>query len=327
MIPGLIFVVIILSMVLIKSAEMVIVAIRRISKSSGASSFTIAAMILALGTSFPELFVGITSAIEKSPNLSLGVVIGSNIANIALVGSMAAIFAGRVHVYGEYLKRDVFVAFIAGILPVALIMDGNLNRVDGLILLSMYFAYATGFFKKRYSQIGREQQEESFVHKFFRKFNNIETIQSKEFARLFVGIALLLFSSDAIVKISISITANANIPLFVVGLFVVALGTSLPELAFSFRSLEDHEPSMFFGNLLGSTIANSTLIVGLTTLIHPVRIFAFNQYAISVVFFVIIFLLFWFFIRTKHRLDRWEAFVLFATYIVFALLEFRQVSL
>lgn len=321
MIPGLIFVVFILSFVLIKAADMVVVAIRRIAKDTHTGIFTISAIILALGTSFPELFVGITSAIEGSPSLSLGVVIGSNIANIALIGSLAAIYTGRVFVQGEYLKRDVLIAFVAGILPIALVADKQLGRVDGLILLSIYFAYATGFFRQRYEQIGREQQEESFVYRFLRQFNHINSKKTKEFGRLFVGVALLLASSDAIVKVSSLLANYANIPLFVIGLFVIAVGTSLPELAFSVRSLTEHEPSMFFGNLLGSTIANSTLIVGITSVIRPISVVAFNQYLTSAAAFVMVFLSFWFFIKTKHRLDRWEAVLLLSIYVVFFILE------
>lgn len=321
MIPILTTFIIILSLVLIRSADLVVVAIRRISKKMKASNFTVAALVLALGTSFPELFVGITSAIEQKPNLSLGVVVGSNVANISLIASTAALFTGRVHVYGDYLKRDVAVAFVAGILPVILVLDKYLGTVDGLVLISMYFAYATGFFKKRFEQIGREQQEESFFYRFIRKVNHVQKVETREFAKLFVGIALLLASSDLIVKSSVKLAEMANIPLFVIGLIVIALGTSLPELAFSFKSLSEHEPQMFFGNLLGSIIANSTLVIGITALIRPIQIVAFNEYLTSIIYFVAAFLTFWFFIKSKHRLDRWEAGMLLSLYLSFMLIE------
>lgn len=323
MIPGLIFLILVFSFILIKSADLVIIAVRRISRNLHAGVFGISAIILALGTSFPELFVGITSAIENSSNLSLGVVLGSNIANIALVAGFSAFLTGRVRVHGSYLKYDVWVALIAGLLPILLIFDQVLSRVDGLILLSVYLAYATGFFRRRYVQIGQEQAEEGFVYRFLRKFNHqINGKEAKEFGRLFAGIALLLFSADAVVNLSQKLAENANIPVFLVGLFVLAIGTSLPELAFSFRSLKDREPSMFFGNLLGSTIANSTLVIGMAAVISPIRIMAVNEYLMAISAFVLIFLSFWYFIRTKHRLERWEAFVLLAFYIIFVVVEF-----
>lgn len=323
MIIGLIFLILVFSFILIKSADLVIIAIRRISKNLHTGVFSISAIILALGTSFPELFVGLTSAIENSPNLSLGVVLGSNIANIALVAGFSAFLTGRVRVHGSYLKYDIWVALIAGFLPILLIFDQTLSRVDGLILLSVYLAYATGFFRRRYVQIGQEQAEEGFVYRFLRKFNHpINGREAKEFGRLFAGIALLLFSADAVVNLSQKLAENANIPVFLVGLFVLAVGTSLPELAFSFRSLKDREPSMFFGNLLGSTIANSTLVIGAAAVISPIRIIAVNEYLMATIAFSLIFLSFWYFIRTKHRLERWEAFILMSFYIAFIVAEF-----
>lgn len=324
MIPGLIVLILLLSLVLIKSADMVIVAIRRLSRNTGTKTFVLSAIIIALGTSFPELFVGVTSALENSSSLSLGVVLGSNIANIALIGGVTAFIVGKVGVHGDYLKHDVWIALAAGIAPLVLILDSQLSRVDGAILVTIYLAYAAGFFRHRYVQIGREQAEEGFIYRFLRKFSHIDSHKTKEFGRLFVGVALLLFSADVIVRLSTTLAGYANIPLFLIGVVVLALGTSLPEFAFSLRSLEEHEPSMFFGNLLGSTIANSTLIIGVVSLISPVKIFAINEYVVAVLAFVIVFLTFWFFIRSKHRLDRWEAGVLLLLYFCFLFLEFTK---
>lgn len=300
---------------------MVVVAIRRLSRQTQTKVFTISAIVLALGTSFPEFFVGITSALEGTPTLSLGDITGSNIANIALVGGLTAFSVGRVRVYGEYLKRDVWIALVAGMLPLILLLDRTLSRVDGLILLAVYMGYATSFFRARFIQIGREQQEESFIYRFVRKFNHMDSHKKKELGRLFAGIAIILFSADAIVRLATYLASLANIPNFVIGLILLAVSTSLPEFAFSLRSLEEHEPSMFFGNLLGSTIVNSTLVIGTVSIIHPIEIHAVNEYFIAVAFFIMIFLSFWYFIRTKHRLDRWEAAMLLVLYATFVIAE------
>ena len=321
MVPALIIALIFFSFILIKSADMVIIALRRISKSSHTGVFALSAIILALGTSLPELFIGVTSAIEKSPSLALGVVLGSNIANIALVGGITALVVGKIEVHGSFLKRDVFISLIAGVLPIILILDGELSRVDGLVLLAAYAAYASSFFKSRYLEIAQEHKKESFFYRFIRKFNNIDSRRTKEYGRLFVGIAFLLFSADAIVKVSEALAVSANIPVFVIGLIVLAIGTSLPELAFSIRSIEDRQPSMFFGNILGSTIANSTLILGLTSLIHPIVVGAVSEYLIAASVFVLVFLFFWAFIKSKRQLDRKEAVVLLFLYAAFLIFE------
>lgn len=312
------------SFVLIRAADLTIVSIKKIGARTHTGIFAISALILAVGTSLPELFVGFTSAVEGTPNLTLGVVVGSNIANIALVGGAAALYAGRVRVASNYLKRDVAIALIAALAPVLLILDGGLNRIDGLVLLAIYGSYASSFFRKRYMEVARgvKKETETGLHTMLREFNILDSKNSREYGKLFVGIALLLLSSDLIVKFSKMLAESAGVPLFLVGLFVLAIGTSLPELAFSYRSLKDHEPSMFFGNLLGSTIANSTLIIGIAAVISPVQLRAFQEYLIATGAFVIIFAAFWHFIRSKHRLDRWESAILLVLYGLFVVLEF-----
>lgn len=313
---------VVFSFVLIKAAEWVIVALRRIARKTHTGVFAISAIILAIGTSLPELFVGITSAIEKSPNIALGVVLGSNIANTALVTGLIAVVVGRINIHGDYLKRDVFLALVAGLLPLALLADGTLGRIDGLILLSAYAAYASSFFKSRFTEIAHEHTKESFFFRFWRQINHIDFNVTKEYGRLFVGVGLLLFSGEMIVRNAQGLATSLGVPIFVIGLVVLAIGTSLPELAFSLRSVEDGQPSMFFGNLLGSTIANSTLIVGVTSVIAPIEVVAFGDYAKAVLAFVVVFLCFWAFIRSKHRLERWEGALLILFYLIFVVVEF-----
>lgn len=311
------------SFLLIKSAEWIVVSLRRIAKKSRIGVFAISAVILAVGTSLPELFVGITSAIEQTPNISLGVILGSNIANTALISGIVALIAGRINVHGEYLKRDVFAALVAGLLPLALMADGILGRVDGLVLLFVYASYTASFFKEKFLEITSERDKESFFYRFFREINHIDFDISKEYGKLFVSLAVMLFSSQMIIETSQKMAISLGISVFVVGLIILALGTSLPELVFSLKSVKSGEPKMFFGNLLGSTIANSTLITGLTAVISPINIVSFSDYRNAVIAFIVVFVAFWFFIRSKHRLDRFEALILILIYIIFLYFEIK----
>jgi len=321
MILALILSIYILSFVLIKSADQMVLAIRHLSKSSG-GSFVLSALLLAIATSFPELFVGISSAVGKSPSLSLGNILGANIANLSLVAGIAAFTVGRVNVHGTFLKRDVLVALIAGLLPLVLVLDGQLSRVDGIALLLLYAAYASSFFKTRFEEIAKEIEEKTFVHKFFRKITHIDGNKTKEWGRLILAVGVLLVSANLIVRIAGQLAEIANIPVFLIGLIIISLGTTLPELGFSLRSLEDKEPTMFFGNLLGSIIANSTLIIGLAATIYPIKIVAIEEYAVAAGFFLLIFLTFWFFIKSNMKLERWEAAVLLLLYLAFVVVEF-----
>lgn len=312
----------IFSLFLIKAAEWVIVSLRRIAKKTKFGVFAISAIILAVGTSLPELFVSITSSLEGIPELSLGVVLGSNIANTALIVGVVALVMGKINVHGDYLKRDVFMSLVAGLLPLGLMADGILGKVDGLILLFVYASYTAGFFKDKFSEITDEHNKESFFYRFLREMNHIDFDLTKEYAKLFLSLAVLLFSSEMIINASKGLAIAFNVPVFVISLIVLAIGTSLPELAFSIRSVKNGEPKMFFGNLLGSTIANSTLIVGLASVITPIKINSFSDYRNAIIAFVVVFLTFWYFIRSKHRLDRWEGLILVLIYIIFIVIEF-----
>lgn len=310
------------SFLLIKASEWTILSLRRIARKSNVGVFAISAIILAVGTSLPELFVSITSAIESTPQIALGVVLGSNIANTALITGMVALLLGRINVHGEYLKRDVLIAMVAGLLPLGLMADGILGRVDGLILVFVYLAYVASFFKDKLNEIVDENNQESFFYKFLREINHIDFDKTKEFGKLFLSLALLLFSSEMIISASNSFAVSIGIPVFIISLVLLSIGTSLPELVFSLKSIKSGEPKIFFGNLLGSTIVNSTLIIGVASVIHPIKIDSFVNYTNAIITFFVIFLTFWMFIKTKHRLDRWEASILVLMYILFIVLEF-----
>jgi len=312
----------VLTFVLIKVSDHVVIAVRRLSRATHISAFVLSVIILSIGTTLPELFVSTTSALNGLSSLSLGVILGSNIANIALVTGIAALTMGSIRVDSNFVKREIWMALAAGALPILLIVDGRLSRVDGLILLAIYAAYTTSFLKIKFREIIESNKKENFVYRFWRRLNHIESTRTKEYGRLFIGIAILLFCADLIVKTAISLASLVGVPVFLIGIVFVAIGTSLPELAFALRAVKDKEPTMFFGNLLGSTIINSTLIVGLAAVISPIQVVAFNEYLVSGIFFVAAFLVFWYFIKSKLRLERWEAAILLGLYLFFVLLEF-----
>ncbi len=309
------------SLLLIKAADMLVVGLRRLSNNTQSGMFAMSAILLAIGTSFPELFVALTSSLEGTPNLSLGNVLGANIANLSFVAGLAGLLGGRVRVHGNFLKKDLAYALIAGLLPLIFVLDGTLSRVDGLILLTIYGAYASSLFRKEYSEVAEEHRKEGTLYRFFRILNVTQDGKSKEYLRIFLGIALLLLSSDIITKLAKTLAVDLNIPVFLVGLIVLSIGTTLPEVAFAIRSIIDREPTMFFGNMLGSIIANSTLVVGVAATISPITVVAFDEYWKAAAMFVIIYTLMWFFIRTKRTLERWEAGVLLMLFAIFVLIE------
>jgi len=192
--------ILIFSFLLIKATDILVISLKSISSRTKIGKFAITSLLLALATSLPELFVGLTAALEGKPSLALGNVVGSNIANISLVIGGAALLGGTVTVRGEFLKKDVFYAFLAGAAPMVLLIDKNLTRIDGLILLALYAFYNIWILSKRQKKLAeaRDGEGEDFVRRFLRKLNHKG--MKRDLAWLFLGVALLLFSADILVK-------------------------------------------------------------------------------------------------------------------------------
>jgi len=294
--------------------------LNKLSRISGIGKFALTSFLLALATSFPELFVGITSALEKHPILALGNVLGANIANLSLVIGGAAFLGGSIAVVGDFLKQDIFYAFLAGGLPLIFLMDDRLSRVEGLLLLAIYGVYNFTVLKGE-----RRSKRKQTVRKFFQRMNHSHV--DRHLAWLFFGIALLIFSADNLVKIGVLVAESFQVPVLLIGLFLISIGTTLPELSFGLKAVIKKESAMIFGNLLGSIVANSTLILGLVALIQPIYLDGgFKVYLVASIAYIVIFVIFWFFVRTKKKLERWEGAVLLLAYFVFMFFEFWRLD-
>jgi cation:H+ antiporter len=310
-----------LSFILIKATDILIVNFVSLSQKTRLRKFALTGLILGLATSLPELFVGLSSAFEGESILSLGNIMGANIANLSLVVGGAALLGGTVVVRGDFLRRDIFYAFLAAASPMLLLSDRVLSRLDGLILLVFYVFYQVIVFNEHSSRLRKKEIKRP--QRLLRIFNLRSKTAKKEVVWIFLGIILLLFSADALVRIAVKLATAFNLPLLLVGLLIVAVGTTLPELVFETEALRKRQSSMFLGNLLGSIVANGTLVIGLVALISPFRIQNLESYLLSMMAFLLIFAIFYLFVRTKHRLERWEASLLLLVYLLFVFLEFR----
>ena len=307
------------SFLLIKATDILLINLKRLSSRTRLGEFAITGFLIALATSLPELFVGISSALEGVPNLSLGNVIGSNIANLSLVIGGAAFLGGALGVKGRFVRRDVFYAFLAGAAPMMLLVDRHLSRIDGVILLALYGFYNFSVFAEQKKRVV-EADGEKVIHWILRRLNHAG--QSRDIAWIFMAVALLIFSSDMLVRQAVVFGKFLQLPILLIGLFLVAVGTSLPELAFQLKAVRQRRPQMAFGDLLGSVVANGTLIIGVTSLLAPIKIMAFSEYLLATLAYVVIFGLFYLFIRTKQKLERWEGAILVLAYLVFVVAEF-----
>lgn len=302
------------SVILMKATDILVTSLKKLSQTTHLGKLALTSFVVALATSLPEFFVGIASGLENKPNLGLGNVIGSNIANLSLVIGGTALVGGSMTVVGDFLQRDIFYTFLAGSLPLILLLDNNLSRIDGLILLVVYAWYVATVlnFKKK----------ESCLNGIIKRLGTRES--EGQLSWVFIGIIMLIFSADMLVNISFQIAKMFEVPLLLVGLFLLSIGTTLPELSFGIKAARQHQIAMVFGNLLGSVVANSSLILGVIALLAPIKITYLQEYLLATTFFVLIFGVFYFFVRSKHKLERWEGGLLFIAYLLFAAVEFLR---
>lgn len=309
------------ALLLMKSTDIIIEALRQLVVSFQVSPYGAAAFLLAFSTSLPELVVGIAAAVNGNGSLALGNIVGSNIANVSLVLGGAALVSGSLRATDAFLRREVFYVFLAGSFPLLLLVDKELSRVDGLVLMAVYVLYNwTVLEKKRKMVVTGVVKDEPMWHRVLVRIGKPKV--EKNMGKLTMGVAMLIISAYILVQLAGYLATALGVPALLVGLFVVAVGTSLPELAFEVTAIAKREVQMAFGNILGSVVANSTGILGLIALVSPLGLGeGLPAYLVATLAFVGIFFIFWALVWTKHRLERWEGGLLVLVYLVFVMVE------
>lgn len=310
--------IVVFSLGLMQATGWLVGAVERLSWKTHWDKFGLAAFLVATATSLPELLVGVSAALEGRSALPLGNVLGSNIANVSLVVGGAAVIGGSIGVVGEFIKRDFFTAFLAGSLPLLMLVDGQLSRVEGGVLVVVYALYNFMTLGERRSYARRSRGPVFF--RLVRRLRDWDT--DKEVGWIVVSGMVMVVMAQLLVKTAVAMAEVASLSVFIVGLLVVSVGTVLPELAFEIEAIRKREAGMVLGNLLGTIVTNATLILGVVSLIAPVTLVSgINPYLVATVAFVVVFGVFWLLVRTKKRLDRWEGVVLVLVYLVFAYWE------
>jgi cation:H+ antiporter len=309
----------------IKSADIFLISLQKLARSNHVQIFALSGLVAAVGTSLPELFVGVTSALAGKSDFILGVVIGSNITMISLVIGLSTLIGGGLAFVGDFVGKDFFKTFLISLAPFVLLFDGNLSKIDGLILLLIFLLYHySTFHEKRHRFRKNRFNLLKAIKEFLAKFTRLST--RKQLIWGGIGIIMLIVSSEVLVQISIVITRDFNLPIWFVGMVFIGLGTSLPELVLQIKAGRKEQTGIVFGNLFGSLIANATLVLGISTLIYPIEITNFAPFLRAGIFFILSFGLLWFFVRTKYKLQRWEGLVLSIIYILFLIGELTSSS-
>jgi cation:H+ antiporter len=294
------------------SGELIMAGLIRAARFLSWREFVVTFFIISFATSIPELFIGIFSVLNKIPELSLGGIVGANVINLTLVIALATLVTKTGITAKSRVIQDsaIFTIFIA-ILPLLLILDGILTRADGIVLISVFIFYNFWLFsrKERFVKIYDGEKVKNFKIFF------------TDLVKIIIGIIILLMATGGIVKSAAFFVKELNSTLALVGILIVGLGTSLPDLYFAFASAKKGETWMVLGNTMGSIIISTTLILGVVVLLSPIEIPNFSPFAVARIFLIISALLFLFFIQSGKKISKNEGYFLLLVYIVFVVVE------
>ena len=286
--------------VVIKSADWLTSGAVGLAERIGVPQIIIGLTIVAMGTSMPEFFVSLMSAINGTPDLAVGNIVGSNIFNALLIVGCAAMVA-PITIQHTTVKKDIPVAVFASLLLMGMTLDGHISRIDAAILFGVFIAYIGITLRAAKTEDDTADEEKKPMPVL------------KAVMLVVVGLAGLVIGSDVFVDNATSIAHTMGISDAVIGLTIVAGGTSLPELATSVVAAKKGNSGIAIGNVLGSNVFNILMILGITGLITPMTISGIT--VIDLAMMVISMILLWLFSFTKYRIERWEGVVLTAIFI------------
>ncbi len=301
--------------ILIVGADLLVRGSSRLAAAFGVSPLVIGLTIVAMGTASPEIAVSLKAAASGQGDLTLGNVLGSNIFNILFILGITSMIAPIV-IAEQLIRKDAPILLGVSLLTVALVLDGNLGAMDGAILLLLLVVYIFFALKQTSSESKDVQKEyaEEYAKKESRTTKNI----LKNILFIVVGLGLLVWGSNWLVESAVLIAKVLGVSELVIGLTIVAVGTSLPEIATSVIAALRGESDIAVGNAVGSNIFNLLGVLGISALVSPDGVLVAQQvlqFDLPVMVFVAFVTLPIFYI--DNRISRIEGGLLFSYYILY----------
>ncbi|WP_297518256.1 calcium/sodium antiporter [uncultured Clostridium sp.] len=302
---------------LIKGADFFVDGASSIAKKVGIPSVIVGLTIVSIGTSAPELSVSLTSAMNGSNGLAVGNVLGSNIFNTLIVLGATALVSPLI-IKKNLVKFDLLLSLAVTVLLYILIFifggTGSLSRVEGVILLAIAVIYI-GFliYSSKKSTANEDENDDR------ENYKDVKVVPKVLFSIL--GVILIVFGGDLVVKNASAIAISLGMSEKLIGLTIVAIGTSLPELVTSVVAARKGENGIALGNVLGSNIFNIVLILGLSSVISPIAVggaLAFDLILLIVITLILVLSIILNKKESKH-ISKKEGFVLIFVYIVYTI--------
>ena len=294
--------------ILIRCAKYAIRYSSKIARALHMPEFIVSFFIIAIFSVLPEATVAVMSAIQGDPELGFGTLLGSNVADLTFVFGIVALFSsGGIKVKSKILRDDLFYLILL-LFPLILGFDGTLSRVDGIVLLGLgsLFFYRIYRESKRFSKKFTAAKREPFT---------------KSMLLLLLSLVILATSAFFTVKYAENFATDIKIPAMLIGVTILAFGTSLPELTFSIKAIRKKHDQLALGDILGTVVTDGTILLGIIAIICP---FSYAPYKIYIlggaVFLAAVFA--FSFMKSDKSINKKEGMILILFYIVFIIIQF-----
>lgn len=299
---------------LIWGADRFVFGAAALANNLGISPLVIGLTIVGFGTSAPEMLVSAIAAFNGNPEIGVGNAIGSNIANIGLVIGITALIL-PISVKSKTLKREFPLLIILTAAVSLLLIDQDLQRYEGIMMLILMVIVIGVIVKIALKERGNSDNTDPLTDEFTDEIPN-QVSTGKALLWLFVGAVVLLSSSKMLVWGAVVVAKVFGISDLIIGLTIIAIGTSLPELAASVMSIIKNEPDIAIGNILGSNIFNLLAVMGISATIQPTLLSAevLNRDYFIMALFTVALLIMAYGFRGPGRVNRVEGGVLLTTY-------------
>jgi cation:H+ antiporter len=300
---------------LVWSADKFILGASATAKHTGLPPLLVGLTFVALGTSFPELMVSLVAAIKGTPELAVGNALGSNIVNIGLVIGLTAIIC-PIMVNSKFIRREFPIIFVIIALVGLMLWDGVLARTEGWLLFCGLFAYIVWLVYQGLTV----DADEVLTQEYTKQIRESLIPLPKAIFWFIAGGVLLYISAQMVVSSGVFIARALGVDDVVIGLTIVAFGTSLPELMATLIAALKREFDIALGNVIGSNIFNLLGVLGLPALITPAyfkpEIFT-RDYAIMLLLTLMLFIFAYGFNKKPGRINRWEGAALIVVYLIY----------
>jgi len=308
---------------LIWSSEHFVDGASSIARNIGISPLIVGMLVIGLGTSAPEMIVSATAALQGNPGLGIGNAIGSNITNITMVLGITAIFY-VLPVHSSILKKELPLILVSAILAWLLMMDGYLSRIDSVILFAaLAFILSWMVISARKEANNHDPLIDDTIEELPERLSS-----KKAYFWTITGLIFLLISSKLLVWGASNIASLYGVSDLIIGLTIVAIGTSLPELAATISSARKGETDLAVGNIVGSNLFNTLGVLSIPSLIQPLQLpeAALSRDMPIMLILTVVLLAFSFgcFKGSRYKITKAKGFILLAAFIAYEGLLYYQ---